>query len=247
MRVGLVGKDLSYPRTLLRRFGLEEEKNPEVVISWGGDGTLLEAERRFPGIPKLPIRDPAKYKKCVRHGVEKVLKEFTSGNLQQSTFAKLEVVAQNRKNFVTSEVSLNSKSPTQAIRFKIWVNGQSLNQEPLIGDGLLIATPFGATGYFNSLTRTVFTQGVGVAFKNMVNPPRFLGSVATTLVLETATRLAIEVVRGPALLVWDNYPALLELKEGARFEVQTSLQKTTVFALDQFRCCECQRDSAGSK
>ena len=244
MRVGLVGKDLSYPRTLLRRFGLNEEKNPEVVISWGGDGTLLEAERRLPGVPKLPIRDPAKYKKCVRHRVEKILKEFRSGNLPQSTFTKLELVVQKRKNFVTSEVSLSSKSPTQAIRFKVWVNGQSLSQEPLIGDGLLIATPFGATGYFNSLTRTVFTQGVGVAFKNVVNPPRFLGFLATTLVLETATRLAIEVVRGPALLVWDNNPELFELEKDAMFEVQTSLQKTTILALDQFRCRECQRDSA---
>lgn len=33
-----------------------DEKNPEFVVSYGGDGTLLRAEFLYPSIPKLLLR-----------------------------------------------------------------------------------------------------------------------------------------------------------------------------------------------
>ena len=32
------------------------EKSPDVVICFGGDGTLLSAELKWPGVPKVPSR-----------------------------------------------------------------------------------------------------------------------------------------------------------------------------------------------
>ncbi|MBW7940243.1 MAG: hypothetical protein H3C63_15995, partial [Candidatus Omnitrophica bacterium] len=57
MKVALVGKSLNTVEALLPVYGLiRDDQSPEVVISVGGDGTLLSAERKYPTIPKLPLR-----------------------------------------------------------------------------------------------------------------------------------------------------------------------------------------------
>lgn len=40
----------------------------------------------------------------------------------------------------------------------------------LIGDGVLVATPFGSTGYYRSITGGTFSSGLGVAFNNVHTP-----------------------------------------------------------------------------
>ena len=32
------------------------EKNPDFIVCYGGDGTVLFSERKFPGVPKLIIK-----------------------------------------------------------------------------------------------------------------------------------------------------------------------------------------------
>lgn len=39
-------------------FGLVyDDRNPDFMITLGGDGTFILAESAFPGLPKLPVRD----------------------------------------------------------------------------------------------------------------------------------------------------------------------------------------------
>ena len=41
---------------VLNMFGHDIDNNkPDFVITYGGDGTVLYAERRYPGIPKITI------------------------------------------------------------------------------------------------------------------------------------------------------------------------------------------------
>ena len=68
MKIKLVGKNLEDIRPLLGEFGLEEtEREFSLVIAHGGDGALLGAEREFPGVPKLPIRDARTAPLCPEH------------------------------------------------------------------------------------------------------------------------------------------------------------------------------------
>ena len=54
-KVKLVGRNLEDLRPLLRMFPVEiVDSEPDLVISYGGDGSLLGAERDFPGVPKCP-------------------------------------------------------------------------------------------------------------------------------------------------------------------------------------------------
>ena len=65
MKVKLLGKNLDDIRPLLKKFDLEEcDSDFELVITHGGDGALLGAERDYPGIPKFPLRDAATASPC---------------------------------------------------------------------------------------------------------------------------------------------------------------------------------------
>ena len=60
-KIHVVGKDpekVEKMRTQLAERELEYvESDPDLVISYGGDGIFLIAERIFPGVPKILIRD----------------------------------------------------------------------------------------------------------------------------------------------------------------------------------------------
>ena len=69
MKVRLVGKNLDDIVPYLREYGLTvTEGDAPLIICHGGDGTLLQAEREFPGVPKLPIRDEGTAPRCPAHG-----------------------------------------------------------------------------------------------------------------------------------------------------------------------------------
>ena len=58
IRVAVVGRNLDDLLPMLKMFPCKiVEEAPDLVISHGGDGALLGAERQFPGVPKCPLRD----------------------------------------------------------------------------------------------------------------------------------------------------------------------------------------------
>ncbi len=102
---------------------------PDIVISYGGDGTLLHAERRYPGVPKLQLRNSATCKKCHDHPLERALVLVREGRFRVETLVKLEAVVKlrtdrKRRASVRSErlvalndVILRNKNLAKAIRF----------------------------------------------------------------------------------------------------------------------------------
>ena len=59
MRVLVTGRYVDDVKTPLSELAGVElvEDSPDLVLTHGGDGALLGAERDFPGVPKLPLRD----------------------------------------------------------------------------------------------------------------------------------------------------------------------------------------------
>ena len=57
------------------------ERNPDYVITLGGDGTVLFSERKFPQVPKLIIKRSRICRKCdyAFSEVDKVLKKIKQG------------------------------------------------------------------------------------------------------------------------------------------------------------------------
>lgn len=265
MKVLLYGKNAKNLEQAVTSSGLKlTEDNPDAVISYGGDGTLLSAERHYPSIPKLPLRDDSVCKKCGKHTNEAMLAALKSGDLTKEMYAKLEAAFKDEKLVALNDIVVRNKLPMHAIRLAITVNDQIISSEktlrplaygmkaesrekddtagfspwrvispnPIIGDGIVAATPFGSTGYFHSITRKTFTEGFAIAFNNPteVNDPIFLSADDT---------VRIEVIRGPATLSTDNSSTIYTMNENDTLQIKHSAHAAYIFAYETLRCQDC--------
>ena len=96
----------------------------------------------------------------------------------------------------------------------MWVNNKKINKI-LIGDGIVVATPFGATGYYYSITQQTFKKGIGLAFNNMTRP-------INHLVLKENAKIKVKILRSDTTVASDNDPHVINIKEGDEVEIRKS-------------------------
>ena len=233
MRVAVCGRNLDDLERALHDFPLEVvSEDPELVISYGGDGALLGAERDYPGVPKCPIRDWRSSPMCERHCTEAVLDQLVEGALSRRRLDKLEGFLDGRRIVAgINDVQVSKKNIASAVRYRLWLDDERYKNQ-IVGDGLVVATPFGSTGYYRSITHSLFRVGLGLAFNNSTEP-------LDHLVLDAETDVRIEILRGPAVLLADNDPARVTLEQGASVNIRRNPEGTLVLGLDIFRCNEC--------
>ena len=237
LKVKLVGRNLDDLRPLLRPYPIqllapEDKTTPELVISHGGDGSLLGAERDFPGIPKFALRDHRNNPKCPLHDENALLRKLFAGELEVRYLPKLTATTETGERLDgLNDVVVSREVHQGAIRTRIRENGRILRHQ-VISDGVVFCTAFGSTGYFQSITRGNFQRGIGIAFSNSMDGYSFT-------VLPEDAALELELLRGPACLVADNNPRILPLADGEHLQLSLTAQATPVFGLDAFRCQEC--------
>jgi NAD+ kinase len=138
-----------------------------IVISIGGDGTILRAATyvRDSGIPILGVN-------AGRLGfLAKVQKESIESFLQivlekkysitERTLLSMEcspALSQLNVDFAMNEVAVSRKDTTSMITIETFLNGEYLNS--YWADGLIIATPTGSTGYSLSCGGPILTPDV---------------------------------------------------------------------------------------
>ncbi len=235
MKMLLFGKNSKNIEELVRENELEiVDSSPDVIISYGGDGTLLSSERKYPGIPKLPIRDSLFCHKCPNHQDAKVLKELTDGKLKLVEYKKLETILLYKNLFALNDFVVRNQDPTHTIRFKV------TNDKLLIGDGVVIATPFGSTGYFKSITGQTFEdglpagrQGFGLAFNNITEK-------LAPIFFKNNDQVNFQLIRGKATLSMDNNPDIFIIDEGSELIFKLSDQVARIYQDTSLRCPNCQ-------
>ena len=234
MRVCLVGRNAHELLPEIKNFGFEiVKKNPEVVISYGGDGTLLDAERRYPGVPKLPVRENRLSKKCANHKNKIVFDRLKRNQLTPAHFDKIEATLRGKRLIGLNDIVIHHIRITTGVRFRIWIDDKPYSHE-IVGDGLVMASIFGASGYYRSITHSLFRTGLGLAFNNSTEP-------VDHLVLKEDSIVRVKITRGPALLAADNDPHTVEVAEGDEILLRKSKQRAAILALDSLRCPACQK------
>lgn len=194
------------------------EENPDLVISYGGDGMFLIAERIFPGIPKLLIRDSAKGNNCHEISLKEALKYFSEEKFKIEEIKKLKATHKGRFEFREligiNDVVIRNSLPTEAIRFRYKINDSEWS-EILIGDGLVISTPYGSKkgAYFYSIEQKSFDKGLGLAFNNTTEKKE-------PLILKEEDIIEIEITRGIGVLVSDNNRDFINLESGDRVKIR---------------------------
>jgi NAD+ kinase len=110
VKIKLLGKNLHDIAPLLRKYSLFEcDGDFEAVITHGGDGSLLGAERDYPGVPKFPIRDAATAPTCAEHSLEKRLELFASGKYSITRLAKVQASLNGKTLTALNDVFLDSR------------------------------------------------------------------------------------------------------------------------------------------
>ena len=205
-----------------------DQKKPDFVLAIGGDGTLLKAERAYSGVPKVMVRESLVCHNCEDTLLAGALDRLKNKRFRIMKLTKLTLSCRVRGKTVTkhciNEFSLRNKLMTRALRFTVKVNGKRVkdhDSEVIIGDGAVIATPFGSTGYFFSIAQKGFTKGIGICFNNTRS------KIMPIFCKENST-IEITLVRHDAQVCADNDPAVLTIKEGETIRIKKSNEPSRI-------------------
>lgn len=225
MKVLIFGNHPENIKDMVAQYGFTVvDKDPEFVISFGGDGTLILSEFMHPGIPKVVLRDSNICKMC-KFGSgsfenEEVLRRVRDGAYHIADVWKLEASAKGKSLIALNDITVHNADPRHGIRYKIIVDG-SMELHEVIGDGVVVATPFGSTGYYRSITDSYFETGIGLAFNNSTEQ-------ADHVVLAEQRTIVFKLTRGPANIYADNQDEVIALQTGESVTIKKALEPARI-------------------
>lgn len=205
-------------RKIISKYFKIVKNNPDFVISIGGDGTILISERLYPSIPKLTIKTSQICRKCDYSPkiIKKVLEKIIRNEYNIKEEMKIEAVFKQKKLTALNEIQIHNQNPIVAIRFDLYADRIYKN---VIGDGVVIATPFGSTGYFKSISGIKFKKGIGIAFNNSHNLAK------KYVIFDENKKIKVKLNRERGFLIRDNDNKFIKINEGESFFVKKSKEK----------------------
>lgn len=217
-KIILFGKEQNKILKLVSDHGFEVvDKNPDFVVSFGGDGTVMRSEAKYPGIPKIILKNSRVCKLCSPLENDEVLNRIKLEKYEIENYWKLESSSvHGKKLLAVNDITIHNTDPRHAIRYKLSVNNKTIHHE-IIGDGIVISTPFGSTGYYRSITDSFFEIGIGLAFNNSTEP-------FDHMVLKENSKIELEITRGPAVVFADNQDDKITLKVGDTIFITKSVE-----------------------
>ncbi len=198
-------------------------KNPDFVMSVGGDGTFLISERKYPSVPKLILKDSKICKKCVGGTEDTILDLILQGKYKLEDEIKIKAEFNLTEIIGVNDIIIRNKKPNQAVRLDLHVGSEKIHEE-VIGDGLVISTPFGSSAYYKSITGKHFSKGFGIAFNNPTEPHK-------PILLNEDEELRVKIVRGDLHITADNNSKIYTVKEGDWIKITALEHKAKIIKL----------------
>jgi len=113
----------------------------DILIVVGGDGTIFKATKEYPNAMLLPIK-----RLKPRSSISKILEKIKKGEHNVEKFMRLEVIFKGLKRWGINDIVV-FRDDENANRFRIYSDGKDIYGDEIIGDGVVVATPYGSTGY----------------------------------------------------------------------------------------------------
>jgi len=219
----------SIKKLLLKKGFIVSAFKPDIIVSYGGDGTFLSCERNYPGVPKILLRNVDEKTKdidvCLSE-FERVIEKVRKGFYKIIEFYKVEAIYNNKKLIGLNEVQIRNKLPIEALRFDLKVNGKRI--ENIVADGIVIATPFGSTAYFLSVGGKRFKKGLGICLNNPYYPR---DRKKKCMIVNEKKKIYVKINHGDAYLAADNNRNVVSLKAGDEVTVRKSNEKAKVIVV----------------
>ena len=215
------------------------KKRKDIVVSYGGDGTILDTWRDAVSKHKIifPVRN---YGRCERHRDPFSMVDFGRVKAYHPVLCKRPAGAVEYRCKALSEIQVKSADITSALRRDVYVDGRKFFGN-VIADGVLCSSVFGATGYFSSVAHTLFDSGLGLAF---VAPT--VG--VSNLVLRKHQEIRVKLLRAAEIqLAADKIVERFKAEEGQEFAFSTDVSESALFVgFDEFHCPECRAKRHGT-
>ncbi|MBN8691046.1 MAG: NAD(+)/NADH kinase [Armatimonadetes bacterium] len=204
----------------------EDFGNCDLVISFGGDGTLLNAAQRC-GERHTPILGVHYGKfgfvtQCQPSELGAALSMFVDGNstLEERMMVQATLVRSGEtiaEFHALNEAVVQRAATTRMLEFEIFVDNQFLTQYP--ADGIIVSTPTGSTAYNLSAGGPIVDPKLEVILLSAITPHTLS---ARPLVFGSNSTIEIRVeTRGDAILSCDGHDRV-EMFSGDRVIVTKS-------------------------
>ena len=227
LKVALISRDKASSYEIkddIKSSGIEiTRRNPDCIISYGGDGTFFISERLYPGVPKVVVKKSQTCKICNTDNVRFILDLLKDKHYKIRKLEKLEASNKNKKIKAVNDIIIKNEYPGEALRFSLKINNKTY-KDLIIGDGLVISTPLGSSAYFKSITRKTFKNGIGIAFNNTtekINP----------LILNNKDLIEVNILRNYALLSADNDRNIIKTNKTIR--IKLSEEKASIIEFNK--------------
>lgn len=224
-KVTIVSDKTEEISNMLKNMGFVLVKtNPDLVVSYGGDGTVMKSEAIYPSVPKLILKNSRVCKLCSSISNEEIIKKVLNDDYKINDFLKITVKSAKKELTALNDIIIHNADPRHAIRYKLIVSKRRQDKE-IIGDGIVISTPLGSTGYYRSITDSFFELGIGIAFNNSTEQ-------SDHMVIKEDSKIQIEITRGPAIVYADNQKDKISLKTGDIITITKSKHPAKIISVN---------------
>ena len=214
----------------------QELRGSDLVVAFGGDGTILHLARAasMRGVPVLGVnRGSLGFMSDLEAGELGLLKNLASGRFRREKRMMLDVTVQREGRTVYTGSALNDAVITKGAMARVVRLQVSAGEDRLglfCGDGVVVATPTGSTGYSLSAGGPI----VEPTARNFVISPICAHSVFTkSFVLSAAGTVTVspaELNRKQVYLSVDGGKAFA-LRQGDQVRVSRSRYETELLRL----------------
>lgn len=175
---------------------LDIDKTTDLLISVGGDGTLLDTITiiKDSGIPVLGINlgKLGFLSSVSKYDIQNALDDIRNEHYQIETRTLIRLETQNNLfnglNFALNEVTITKGDQRSLATIHVWVDDQFLNS--YWADGLIIATPTGSTAYSLSCSGPII---VPTAPNFVITPIATHNLTVRPIIIPDNTRIRIKV------------------------------------------------------
>lgn len=163
----------------------------DLVMSLGGDGTVLRALRTHPGVPVLAVNfgTVGFLTQCDRDDLDRVLVRLLADDYHVEERLTLQIEHDGVTSRCINELVI--KGGTSMVSVRISINGRVVHTPR--GDGVIVGTPTGSTAYLLSTGAPVVTPDVDCIILKPLNEYSFS---SRTIILPGSAEVRLDIEEG---------------------------------------------------
>ncbi len=193
-------KNVVFDRTTGEAHGLPwkeiEDFHGDLIITVGGDGTFLWTSHKT-AVPILPLRAEG-IGFLTRGDVDEVIKDpriVTEKRYKIRKYPRLKVFGVN----ATNEIVITRPKPSKIIKLSVTIGNETFS---FMGDGLILSTPLGSTGYNLSVGGSIIYPKLDIFSITPIAP--FNSRIKPTVV-PMGTDMTVELEKNDCYVIIDGH------------------------------------------